>query len=67
MRRQIGDRRSIALSLNNLGKVYQDSGQFVRAVECFEQALQIRREIGDLVGVAVSLKRLGHGGAGPTR
>ena len=37
MRRTIGDRRSIALSLNNLGLVYQDSGQFRLALDAFEQ------------------------------
>ena len=59
MRRKLGDRRSIALSLNNLGLVYQDSGQFKLALDAFEQALRIRREIGDLVGVSISLNNLG--------
>jgi len=50
-RRKLKDRRSIALSLNNLGLALQDSGKFKEALESFEQALSIRREIGDLVGI----------------
>jgi tetratricopeptide (TPR) repeat protein len=59
MRRRIGDRRSIALSLNNMGLVLQDSGQFQEALEAFEQALHIRREIGDLIGMIITLNNLG--------
>ena len=53
------DRRSIALSLNNLGLVYQDSGRFDAALEAFQEALQIRREIGDAPGMAQTLNNLG--------
>ena len=48
-----------AQSLNNLGLVLQDSGEFRQALEAFEQALTIRREIGDLVGVVATLNNLG--------
>ena len=58
-RRKLADRRSIALSLNNLGLVHQDSGQFKDAIDAFSQSLGIRREIGDLMGVVASLNNLG--------
>src|SRR5690606_31841205 len=50
---------SIALSLNNLGLVYQDSGRFEEALEAFSEALSIRREIGDASGMAQTLNNLG--------
>ena len=50
MRRAIGDKRSIALSLNNLGLVYQDSGQFKKALTAFEHMKQRRgRNLSDFV------------------
>ena len=51
----MGDRRSIALSLNNLGLALQDSGEFKQALATFERSLAIRREISDLLGVVMSL------------
>jgi len=36
----------------------QDSGEFKQALEAFDQALKIRREIGDLIGVVVTLNNL---------
>jgi tetratricopeptide (TPR) repeat protein len=50
---------SIALSLNNLGLVLQDSGEFKPALDAFEQALLIRRDIGDMVGLVATLNNLG--------
>jgi tetratricopeptide (TPR) repeat protein len=59
IRRELGDPRSIALSLNNLGIVYQDSGRFAEAKACFDEALILRREIGDRPGLAQTLNNLG--------
>ena len=52
-------KRSIALSLNNLGLVYQDSGRFSEAKDAFEEALMLRQEIGDRPGIAQTLNNLG--------
>ncbi|MAQ18369.1 MAG: hypothetical protein CMN30_26670 [Sandaracinus sp.] len=54
-----GSKRSIALSLNNLGLVYQDSGRFSEAKAAFEEALLLRQEIGDRPGIAQTLNNLG--------
>jgi tetratricopeptide (TPR) repeat protein len=58
-RQALGDRRSIALSFNNLGLVYQDSGRFHEAQTAFQEALLIRREIDDKPGIAQTLNNLG--------
>jgi DNA-binding SARP family transcriptional activator/Tfp pilus assembly protein PilF len=51
--RAIGDRRAEALVMNNLGTAFTRQGMD-EAVECFEQALAIRRDVGDLLGEAQS-------------
>ena len=51
--------RSVGVSCNNLGLVYQDSGRFAEATESFERALKMREDTGDLAGVAQTLSNLG--------
>ncbi len=57
--RALGDRRSIALSFANIGRVHHDTGNFKAAINQFREALDLRRDIGDLVGVVQSLCDLG--------
>ena len=59
MRREIKDRTGELESLNNLGWVYMDLGQYDRALEYFQQALAFSREIKDRGGEAASLHNLG--------
>src|SRR6185503_21381873 len=59
IRRGLGDRRSIALSLANIGRVHHDSGNFKAAISQLREALDLRRDIGDLLGVVQSLCDLG--------
>jgi DNA-binding SARP family transcriptional activator/Tfp pilus assembly protein PilF len=49
--RSTGDQRAEALVLNNLGMGYARQGRD-EAVDCFRQALEIRRELEDLPGEA---------------
>ena len=58
-REALGDQRSIALSLNNIGLVFQDSGQYKAALDSLTRALELRREVEDLPGVTVTLNNLG--------
>ena len=68
MRRQASATRGrSAVSLNNLGLVQQDSGNQQAALDAFDQALRIRREIGDLVGVSRHARQPGHGRASARR
>jgi non-specific serine/threonine protein kinase len=54
--RKLGDRRSIATSLNSLGGVARLEGKYELARSQYEQSLAINRELGDRSGVAKSLE-----------
>ncbi|MCK4733516.1 MAG: tetratricopeptide repeat protein, partial [Methanophagales archaeon] len=56
----IGDKGSQAGSLSEIGKLLLAiSRQFGKALDCFQQALDIHRELGDPVKVAISLELIG--------
>jgi hypothetical protein len=57
---ELGDRRCIALSLNNLGTVARDQGDYPTAQALCEESLVLRRELGDRRGVAESLEELAY-------
>ncbi len=57
--RELGDQRSIAVGLNNLGLVLHDQGDYAAACALHEESLAIRRELGDRHGMAYSLGNLG--------
>jgi predicted ATPase/DNA-binding SARP family transcriptional activator len=59
IRRELGDKRSIAHSLNSLGDVANDQGDYASARTLYEQSLAMRRELGDKAGIAHSLYWLG--------
>ena len=54
-----GDKRSIALSWNNIGLAFQDSGQYKAAYDALVRARDLRREVNDLQGLVVTLNNLG--------
>src|SRR5579883_971350 len=53
------DQRLLLEALNNLAGVYGAIGQPKRALELYEQALPLRREVGDRAGEATTLNNLG--------
>ena len=55
MNQDVGDRQTIAGDLSNLGDVAAKRGNFDRAAERFEEALDIFRNVGDRIGVASTL------------
>ena len=58
--RELGDRRGIAIALNNLGKVALNCSKDYSAARLLhDQALVIRRELGDRLGIAWTLCQLG--------
>ena len=59
MNQDVGDRQTIAGDLSNLGDVAAKRGNFDRAAERFEEALDIFRDVGDRIGVASTLSDLG--------
>jgi len=58
LRRQSGDKKSIANSLGNLGILAELRGEYERTRALYEEALSLRREVGDRWGMANSLQDL---------
>ena len=59
LKRELGEERSIASSLYNLGMVVQSQGDYRQAEVLFAQSLAIGRSLGDAEIVATSLMRRG--------
>lgn len=58
-RREIGDTRGVAGSLNNLGAIAHDRAHYGAAEAYFSDALPAWRQAGDQEGLALSLNNLG--------
>jgi DNA-binding SARP family transcriptional activator len=56
---RLGDRRVLANCLDRLGEAHYHSGQYVEALGCHQQALEVRRGIADQYGQANTLYWLG--------
>lgn len=52
-------RRGEGTTLNNIGHVYTDQGQYPKALEFLSQALAIHQEIGDKAGEGTTLNNIG--------
>jgi serine/threonine protein kinase/Tfp pilus assembly protein PilF len=59
IKRELGDKRGIAVSLNEKAQAQDMLGDSAAAVSSYNEALQIRREIGDKRGVGDTLMDLG--------
>jgi CHAT domain-containing protein/tetratricopeptide (TPR) repeat protein len=57
--RAIGDRRSEAITLNNIGLVYYSLGDNQKALGFHTKALPLRRAVGDRNGEATTLNNIG--------
>ncbi|AFY33322.1 CHAT domain-containing protein [Calothrix sp. PCC 7507] len=58
--RDIGDRSWEAVTLNNLGRVYQKQGQYSPALTSYQQALFINKELGDQVRLGKTYSNIGY-------
>jgi tetratricopeptide (TPR) repeat protein len=59
IRREIGDKTGVTLSLNSIGYFHLVRGNYREALKYSEESLTIRREIGDKRGMASSLNTIG--------
>lgn len=59
LRRELGEQRAIALTLNNLGVIAQFRGDYGRATTLHEESLDIFRSLGDEQGIGLTLLTLG--------
>jgi len=57
--RRAGDRRAVAITLNNIGMVYDALGETQKALEKYNEALPILRAIGDRNTEAITLNNIG--------
>ena len=60
IREEIGDKKGIANSLNNIGYIYDVQGDIPKGLEYYHKSLKIREEIGDKKGIAMSLNNIGY-------
>ncbi|HBB87191.1 MAG TPA: hypothetical protein DC047_06215 [Blastocatellia bacterium] len=56
LRREVGDRRGEAVTLDKLGETYTSLGEPQKALESFEEAVPIWRAVEDSLGLASSLQ-----------
>jgi tetratricopeptide (TPR) repeat protein len=61
LRREMGDKQGIAISLGNLGNEAWSQDDYAAARALYEESLSLRREMGDKWGIAFSLNALGNG------
>jgi tetratricopeptide (TPR) repeat protein len=59
IRRKLSDRREEGISLNNLGTIYQLTGEYDKALACIDKALGIATSIGNPEGEATALDNMG--------
>ncbi|MCE2669857.1 MAG: tetratricopeptide repeat protein [Microcystis sp. 49638_E5] len=59
LRRAVGDRSGEAITLNNIGRVYDALGEKQKALDNYQQALPIMRAVGNRTGEAVTLNNIG--------
>ena len=57
--RELGDRRGVALALNDLGSVHHWRGDFAAAQACLTESLALRQELGEVWSIAQTLTNLG--------
>jgi non-specific serine/threonine protein kinase len=59
IRKDLGDRKGVSASLNNLGTLFQWQGHLDQALSFFQDCLKTEQEIDDRQGVAGSLSNIG--------
>ncbi|MGL5877343.1 MAG: CHAT domain-containing protein [Xenococcaceae cyanobacterium] len=57
--RNVGDRHDYGRSLNALGEVHFDLGEYDKALDYYQQALNVRQSLGDRYGAIRTLNNLG--------
>ena len=50
IKKELSDTRNIGKTLNNLGEVYFDMGDFANSIEMFNQSIEIKEKLKDIKG-----------------
>ena len=56
---ELGNKQGISNSYNSLGDLYQDKGEWDKALKCFEKSLKVSEELGDKNVTSNSYNNLG--------
>src|SRR5690554_2692839 len=59
LREEMGDKKRVAGSLNNIGLIYYNRDQYPKALDYYQRSLKIYEEIGDRLGAANVLNNIG--------
>ncbi len=59
IREEIGDKSGVSASLNSMGLIYSNKGDYSEALEYFSRSLKINEELGEKSGISASLNNLG--------
>lgn len=51
--------KSKGFALNNIGMIYQNQNDYIKAMDCYTKSLTTKEEIGDKKGMAKSLNNIG--------
>lgn len=62
--RRLGDNKSLAIVLFNLGKVYNAMGRYDKSLPLLNESLRINRQLKNQQGIAVTLNLIGNAYAG---
>ena len=54
-----GIKRSLCVSVNSIGNIYQELEQFDRAIEHFEKSLGLEEDLGNVRGMAINHQNIG--------
>lgn len=54
-----GIKRSINVSVNSIGNIYQDLEQYDRAIENFRKSMKLEEELGNVRGLAINYQNIG--------
>ena len=57
--REIGERKSEGVILNNIGEVYRSLGEYPKALDYYQQSLAIDKQVGDKAGEGITLNNIG--------
>ena len=57
--REINDEKMIGACMHSLGSFHLMKGEFAKAIECLDMAVETKRNLGDDVGMSASLNNLG--------
>ncbi|PLX01905.1 MAG: hypothetical protein C0595_13020, partial [Marinilabiliales bacterium] len=55
----LDNKPGMAQSLNNIAIIYDETGEFNKAIDLYQKSLEIEEELGNKIGVSISLSNIG--------